>query len=221
MDLPIFHNPHLFEQAMTHSTYLKDHPELSQDNERLEFLGDALLNFLVGELLYQQYPALDEGELTRQRAALVQKKQLAQFGQQLGLAEYLRLGKNLERDGGRLLASLLSNTFEALIASYYLDSGLEAVREFVETLFLPVARCNTQQLSNLDPKSQFQQWVQAKLNSQPPTYRVIETQGPAHAKQFTVEVLVGEEVYGVGTEASKQAAGRQAAQAALKKVGLL
>lgn len=219
-DLPQFQNSQLLLQALTHRSYINEHPEAGEDNERLEFLGDATLGFVVGALLYRQYPKLLEGELSRRRSRLVDQPQLAKFAVALDLGSQMRIGRGAERDGGRQNPSLLSSTFEAIVGAYFLDSGYEAVQQYVEELFRAAIELNGDGRSTIDPKSRFQQWALANLGHQNPVYEVIEESGPAHKKRFTVAVKVGETVYGVGTDRSIAEAGKRAAEEALRRLGL-
>ena len=129
--LPSFHNPLLFDLALTHRSYANENPTVSSDNERLEFLGDAVLGFVIAEMLYTTYPDLQEGQLTHLRSRLVDERQLGKLGKDLGLGELMRLGKGTAKDGGRDNPSLLNDTFEATLGAYFLDSGIEAVREYI------------------------------------------------------------------------------------------
>jgi ribonuclease-3 len=218
--LPRFSNASLLRRALTHRSYFNEHPEEKEDNERLEFLGDALLGFLVGELLYRRYPKLSEGQLTSVRSALVQEKQLVKFATELGIGNELLLGKGTILDGGRQNPSLLSDAFEAIICAYYLDSGIDKVREFLEPLFTPVADSIVFAQSALNSKSMFQEWALAKYGEMP-QYCMIKESGPDHAKVYTAQVRLKGKVYGTGMGRSKQAAEKSAAQNALKKVRLL
>jgi ribonuclease-3 len=215
--LPTFHNPQLWETACTHRSYFNEHPEVEADNERLEFLGDAVLGFLVGQLLYQQYPQMREGELSRLRSRLVNNEhQLAQFALSLNLDQHLRLGKGAEKEGTRQNPEVLSDTLEAVIGAYFLDSGIEAVQAFIEPLFSAIAQEVTA-TSELDQnyKGQLQEWALAYFGLIPRYFLRQET-GADHAKEFTVEVQIGNQVYGVGVGESKKAAEKRAAQAALQ-----
>ena len=214
---PVFRDASLQLRALTHRSYLNEHPETIDDNERLEFLGDAVLDFLAGAVLYNKFPEMNEGRLTRLRAALVNTEQLAAFASAMALGERLRLGKGEDDSGGRQRATLLCAGFEATVGAYYLDSGLDAVRGFVEPLF---DRAASQILANemdVDPKSHFQEWAQAE-RGHTPRYVQIERSGPDHSRVYTVEVLVGDESFGTGTGSSKQLAAQAAARAALEKV---
>ncbi len=222
----------MLQDALTHRSYLYENPkEVSQDNELLEFLGDAVLNFLSGEYLYEKYKEeKDEGDLTRLRSALVEDKQLAKFAEQLELGKWMRLGKGAIADGAKNNLSVLSNTFEAIIGAYFLDSQMDAVRDFVRSLFDSVieeiiavspqiddSQTNTPQIA-IDIKNQLQQWVQQNQGAIVPQYRVIKEEGPPQNKIFTVQVSINGKVYAEGTGYSKKEAEKQAAGNALKKI---
>ena len=213
-----FDNPWLLRRALTHRSYVNEHPEALEDNERLEFLGDAVLDFLVGAWLYNHFPEMSEGQLTRLRAALVGNEQLASFALQINLGEYMLLGKGEEDGGGRNRPALLGCTFEALIGALFIDQSLEAVQGFVE----PFLEEETQNILNgngdQDVKSLLQEWSQSQgLGA--PTYRTVGAFGPDHDKIFEVEVIIGGEVAGRGEGHSKQAAAKNAARAALDSIG--
>lgn len=226
MALPPIQNPALYQQALTHRSYAYEHPDEGQHNERLEFLGDAVLGFVVGKLLYQKYPDLSEAQLTRLRAALVDETQLAKFAQKIGLGAQMRLGKGAEKDGGRQKPSLLSDTFEAAIGAYFLESGIEAAQAYIETLFLPVAaekiaqaQTHSRSPSLVDPKNQLQQWALEKFGEHP-RYFIIAESGPDHEKIFTAEVRIQNRVYGIGRDRRKQEAEKRAAEAVLQDLKL-
>lgn len=215
----------LLYRALTHRSYVFENPTQTQgDNEQLEFLGDSVLEFLAGDYLYKQYPGRSEGELTKRRSNLVDNIQLAKFATELNLGRWIRLGKGEELQGGRTRQSLLSDTFEAVIGAYYLDSGIEAVRELVEPLFNSVVKDSVSQdatSKNLgDPKGRFQNWAQTNYQ-QIPEYVVTNEFGEDHAKVFTVEVRVNRTVYGESTGNRKKDAEKQAATDALRELGLL
>ncbi len=222
VDLPVFRNQSLFEQAMTHRSYAHEHPKLSLHNERLEFLGDAVLNFLSGEFLYRQFPSRPEGDLTAMRAALVDEKQLAVFAEWLELGQHLRLGNGAERDGGRQNPNLLSSAFEAMIGAYFLDaeSDVAAVRHYMEPLFAAVVHQLVITASTVNYKSRFQEWALAQL-AEIPRYAITAQSGPAHAKAFTAVVTVRGQLYGQGQGRRKQDAEKAAARAALEQLGLI
>ncbi len=206
---------HLLRRALTHRSYLNENSDIgAEDNERLEFLGDAVLDFVVGAYLYQRFPEMDEGELTALRAALVRTKTLAQFARQLDLGSYLRLGFGEAESGGRERTATLCATFEAVIGAIYLDQGLEAVVPLVERLIAPALEHIMAESLHIDAKSEFQVWAQGNFNITP-RYWVVDEEGPDHAKVFTVEVRLEQQVWGSGRGRSKQAAAQVAAAEAL------
>jgi ribonuclease-3 len=217
MPLPAFRDPSLLNRALTHRSYLNEHPEELEDNERLEFLGDAVLDFVTGAFLYHRYPEMAEGQLTKLRAALVRTEQLAAFAATHDLGPLLRLGRG-EEPGGRQRPAMLCAAFEAVIGAYYVESGIEAVRQFIEPLFATAVDDIRRREGDSDPKSLLQEWAQAELG-RTPQYVTAAASGPDHNKEFTVEVHIGGEVYGVGTGRNKQAAAQAAAEAALRKAG--
>ncbi|NEU80493.1 MULTISPECIES: ribonuclease III [unclassified Nostoc] len=225
--LLIFHNEKLLRQALTHRSYVHENPGEGEHNERLEFLGDALLNFLSGEYLYSCHPEMGEDELTRRRSALVDEKQLAKFAEEVGLDFRMRLGKGAIRDGGYQNPNLLSSTFEAVLGAYYLDndSNIEAVRAIIEPLFDSVdPKHIVVSRSNVDSKNRFQEWVQRNVTPTPPKYFTEQIGGPSHAPEFIAKVLVDEKIYGEGKGRNKKEAEKAAAEDALtklKKQGLL
>lgn len=212
-------DPGLLARALTHRSYANEHVEALEDNERLEFLGDAVLDFLVGAWLYERFPEMREGELTRLRSALVRTEQLAEFARQINLGAAMRLGRGEDESGGRHRPALLCGTFEALIGAIYLSDGIPAVQTFIE----PMLEVATQQILSArkeqDPKSLLQEWIQAR-GLEHPIYRTVAANGPDHAKVFEVEVIINGEVLGRGDGHSKQAATKAAARAALKALGL-
>jgi ribonuclease-3 len=217
MSLPPFKNRSLLLRALTHRSYLNEHTGAGEDNERLEFLGDAVMDFLSAAFLYHRYPEMKEGGLTRMRAALVKTEHLASLAEAVSLGSQLRLGKGEEESGGRQRASLLCDAFEAMIGAYFLDAGLKAVQDYVEPLFAAAADHILRGEKDVDAKSQFQEWAQATLGKTP-RYRFVSESGPDHQREYAAEVLVGDEVYGMGTGRSKSNATQAAAQAALQRV---
>ncbi len=212
-----FNRPSLLTRALTHRSYVNEHPEVNEDNERLEFLGDAVLDFIVGAWVFNRFPEMAEGDLTKVRSALVRNERLAGFARQFDLGRALRLGRGEMGSGGRNREGLLGSTFEAVIGALYLDAGLAAVEAWMNPV-LESAR-QTVLLEIQDPKSQFQEWTQSeKIGT--PVYRVSGTSGPDHAKMFEMDVLVGETVRGHGSGPSKQAAERAAAADALSRMGI-
>jgi len=219
--LPTFRDPSLLERALTHRSYLNEHLELAlDDNERLEFLGDAVLDFVAGASLYNRFPEMREGRLTSLRAALVKTDALAALALRIGLDEHLRLGKGEAESGGRGRISLLADAFEAVLGALYLDQGLGAVREFLESLLPEEVERILAEESDRDAKSMLQEWSQAEYGITP-RYRTVSEEGPDHAKSFTVEVRVGDRVVGRGEGLSKQAAAQAAASDALKRSNVI
>jgi len=190
-----------------------------EDNERLEFLGDAVLDFLVGAWLYNHFPEMAEGELTRMRSALVRTEQLAEFARDINLGAAMRLGRGEQEGGGRERTALLCGTFEALVGAIFLNAGIGAVQSFIEPHLRSAAGEIVSTHRDRDPKSLFQEWIQAQ-GLGPPIYRIISTSGPEHEKMFEVEVIVNGASYGVGQGFSKQAAAKAAAHYALVRLGV-
>lgn len=214
-----FNNLHLLVRALTHRSYVNENPNAIEDNERLEFLGDAVLDFVVGAWVYNHFPEMQEGDLTRMRSALVRTDTLAEFARRLKLGPALRLGRGELVSGGRHRDNLLCATFEAVIGALYLDAGIPSVETFVEPLLAEVSSKVISQEEIYDPKSTLQEWAQSnKLGT--PRYTTVDSSGPDHAKVFTVEVYVNDDVFGRGEGSSKQAAAQAAAQAALETLGI-
>jgi ribonuclease-3 len=205
----------LLLRALTHRSYLNENPDfILGDNERLEFLGDAVLDFLTAEYLYHRFPEMREGGLTSLRAALVRTESLANLAHKIDLGRCLYLGHGEEAGGGRRRLAVLCGAFEALVGALYLDQGLAAVEAFVKPLFDPEIEHILADDLDKDPKSLLQELSQAELEITP-SYRTISESGPDHAKEFVVEAVIGRQVYGRGVGRSKQAAARVAAQHAL------
>jgi ribonuclease-3 len=210
----------LLSRALTHRSYINEHPDALEDNERLEFLGDAVLDFLVGAWLYNRFPEMAEGDLTRMRSALVRTDQLAEFARRIDLGIALRLGRGELGGGGRDRQVVLCAGFEALIGALYLNSGISAVQAFIEPIIRQAVDEILSSNKDLDSKSLLQEWLQSQGHG-PPEYRTVAANGPDHARIFEVEVLVNGEVIGRGSGHSKQAAAKEAASAALAKTRLL
>lgn len=219
LGLPISHTS-LIARALTHRSYCNEHPsEVLEDNERLEFLGDAVLDFMVGAWLYHRFPEMREGELTRLRSALVRTEQLAEFANRLEFGPAMRLGRGEGVSGGRQRQALLCATFEAVVGAVYLDRGLEGVSEFIEPLLLSAVNRILLNNGDLDPKSVLQEHIQS-LGYPPPTYQTVSSTGPEHQKTFEVEVLVDGKPLARGLGMSKQAAAKAAARSALEQIDL-
>jgi ribonuclease-3 len=212
-----FADPALLQRALTHRSYINEHPSAVEDNERLEFLGDACLDMTSAAWLYQRFPELDEGELTRLRSSLVRTEQLAEFARELHLGEVVLLGKGEAASGGRARVALLCDVFEAFVGAIYLDGGQEAVARFMETRFDRAVTRAMEDGSLIDPRSRLQIWAQAELNATP-RYTTVESHGPDHAREFVVEVEVGEALRNRGLGRSKQEAAQDAAARALRDI---
>ncbi len=208
----------LLIEALTHRSYINEQGAVpTRNNERLEFLGDAVLDFVVTHALFRRYPDMPEGELTQLRQALVRTEALAEMALACNLGEYLRMSRGEEKTGGRLRQNMLADTFEAVAGALYLDQGTEAVENFVIPLFLPRLERILAENLHKNARSMLQEWSQAEYGVAP-SYRVIEATGPDHEKDFTVEVLLADQVIGVGNGSSKHAAIQAAARVALKRV---
>ena len=207
----------LLGTALTHRSYLNEHPKITQDNERLEYLGDAVLDLIVADYLYTQFADMNEGEMTALRAALVRADSLANFAKELGVDKALRLGFGEAENGGRSRVPTLCAAFESVVGALYFDIGFAKTKEFVERIIAPALIHIREHSLHKDPRSEFQMWAQAKFNSTP-QYQVTHVSGPDHAKEFTVQVMVGEKIWGEGGGRSKQLAAHAAAQKAMDTI---
>jgi ribonuclease-3 len=213
-----FHQESLLEQAFVHSSYLNENPEFTRSsNERLEFLGDAILDFIVAEKLYEEFPKLPEGKLTEIRASLVCRDTLAELASSLKLGDWLLFGQGEEANGGRTKVSNLANAMEALVGALYLDQGLAKAKKFVLRQLKPELEKIKAGKIITNYKALVQELVQGQ-NRPTPVYRLVEATGPDHSKQFTTEILVEGEALGRGTGKSKKAAESQAARTAWEKL---
>ena len=205
----------LVDMALVHRSYVHEQWERPlQSNERLEFLGDSVLNFLTARFLYDAFPSKGEGELTALRAALVRTSTLARFARGLDLGAALKLGKGEEQSGGREREPLLADAFEAVLAAIFLDGGAEAADRFLRPLLENETTTIIEHGLILDEKSRLQERVQSERNLTP-RYKTVRAEGPDHERRFTIEVWAGGERLGVGEGTSKQAAAQAAARAAL------
>jgi len=210
-----FNDPGLLTRALTHSTFRVEHPgQGRQDNETLEFLGDAVLDLVIGALLINRYPTLAEGDLTKLRSALVQEQHLALVANDLRLGDFLLLGRGEDRSGGRQKPSLLASTYEAVIGAIFLDSDYPTVQALVERHFNNYLADARHSLETKDAKSALQELTQERLNAAP-TYVLDNEEGPDHAKTFTVSVHLLGQVVGSAAARNKKAAEQKAAAAAL------
>lgn len=213
-----FNNLELLAEALTHRSYINENKGAKNHNERLEFLGDAVLELAVTHFLFLKYPTKPEGELTAFRASLVNTYSLADTAEALGLNDMLLLSKGESRDTGRARQIILANAFEALLGAIYLDQGYEAAEAFIAKNLYPKIESVIETRAWQDAKSRFQEVAQEK-RSVTPTYKTLREEGPDHNKQFTVGVHLGNEKIAEGMGASKQEAEQSAAQAALDKTG--
>jgi len=213
----VFKDEELLLEAFTHSSYANDHRDKNVKNlERLEFLGDAVIELSVSRYLYLQYPDLPEGNLTRMRAALVRAESLAELTKEADLARFIRLGKGEEQMNGRNRTSLLCDVFEAFVGALYLDQGIERVIELLEQIMFP--KIVTDGFSHgMDYKTTLQEHIQ-KNGVVQISYQVIDTNGPDHDRAFVVEVLIEGDRHGVGRGRSKKLAEQHAAQNALARL---
>ncbi len=214
-----FKNVNLLKQAFVHRSYLNENPafELGH-NERLEFLGDAVLELVVTEYLYNNYPDLAEGEMTNLRAALVNSQMLSQVSDRLGFNNFLYLSKGETKEIGRGRHYILANTFEAFIGAFYLDRDYKAVENFICDNLIPELKDIIEKKLWRDHKSLFQEAAQERVGITP-TYEVLSENGPDHAKNFTVGVYLGEELTAQGEGSSKNEAQQKAAEKALQIKG--
>ena len=212
-----FKDEKLLKQAFTHSSYVNEHRRKPyEDNERLEFLGDAVLELTVSQFLFKKYPMMSEGELTKLRAAIVCEPSLVKFSIELNFGELILLGKGEEMTGGRERPALLADVFEAFIGAVYLDQGLETVISILEKVVYP--KINVGAFSHvMDYKSQLQELVQ-RGSAGMIEYSILEESGPAHNRQFISRVSLNDDELGVGKGRSKKEAEQQAAQKALEKL---
>lgn len=212
-----FTNKSLLKQAFTHSSYVNEQRKKNhEDNERLEFLGDAVLELTISHFLYVNFPTMEEGEMTKLRAAIVCEPSLVTFAQELGFGEFMRLGKGEELTGGRNRPALLADAFEAFIGAIYLDQGLETVVSFLEKTVFPKI-LEGAFFHVMDYKSQLQEFVQ-RDGLGPVEYEILEEKGPAHNREFITQVKLNGEAYGIGIGKSKKESEQQAARIALTKL---
>ncbi len=219
LKLPFADDLRLLTRALTHRSYVNEHQDVPADNERLEFLGDAVLDFLVGSWVYNHYPEMAEGELTKMRSALVRTESLAEYSRQLNIGPAMRLGRGELQGGGRDRDALLCATFEAIVGALYQHKGLEEARKFVMPRLEPMAARILMQLHLLDPKSRLQEWTQSQ-GLGIPKYVIATADGPEHAKIFEMEAHIGGRCFGKGSGPSKHIAQGAAAQSALDEIEL-
>lgn len=205
----------LLQRALIHSSFAFEQSQSGKDNEKLEFLGDAVLDLVIGHILLHKYKKMREGELTKLRSSLVNEQHLAKMARLLSLGDYLELGKGENASNGRNKSSILSCGFEAVIGAIFEDGGYTTVARLVEELFLPALEEKKEELLISDSKSRLQEVLQEKHNKAP-SYKLIKEEGPSHQKSFTVSVFFQEKVLGTGQAGSKKEAEQRAASAALR-----
>lgn len=213
----IFEDKTLFDQALTHRSWVNEHKGIRQSNERLEFLGDAVLEFVVSRELFKLFPEKEEGYLTALRANIVNTVSLAKVAEDLKLGEGIFLSKGEEEGGGRQNSSLLADTVEAIIGAIFIDQGISKAEDFIQQYLLNNLEKRTQEPLK-DPKSQLQEFVQSR-SLPTPKYKVVKEYGPDHDKKFVIEVLVGDSSWGRGEGKSKALAEQEAAGQALAQKG--
>ncbi len=206
----------LLQKALIHSSFAFEQPQVCKNNETLEFLGDAVLDLVVGFILFRRYPEMQEGELTKLRAALVNETHLAKMARDIELGRFLCLGKGEDSSNGRNKSSILSCAYEAVVGAIFEDGGYEIATEFIEKFFLPAITGKKEELLIADAKSRLQELLQDKHN-EAPHYHLDGEEGPSHQKKFTVSVVFQGEVLGTGTAGSKKEAEQKAAAEALGK----
>lgn len=209
----------LLQIALIHSSYAFEQSKDCKNNETLEFLGDAVLDLIVGHLLFSKYPEMNEGGLTKFRSALVNESHLASVAREIDLGVYLSLGKGEEASNGREKPSIVSSAFEAVIGAVFEDSGYETAAKLVEDLFGKSIKEKKDQMIVGDAKSRLQELIQEKYN-EAPVYTIVSEEGPPHQRVFTAAVLFNEKVLGKGSAASKKEAEQRAAATALKNTSL-
>jgi ribonuclease-3 len=210
-----FSDATLLQKALVHSSFGFEQLVDGQNNETMEFIGDAVLDLAVSDMLFHMYPGIREGELTKMRAGLVKEATLARMAKGIKLDNFIMLGKGEEYAHGRKKASILSSAFEALVGAMYLDKGYDNARQFISSHFAPMLPEKKEKMLVDDAKSHLQEKLQEQFN-QAPIYHLDEEEGPDHAKKFTVSVRFKKEILGVGTGSSKKVAQQQAAEAALE-----
>jgi ribonuclease III len=213
-----FRDSSLMDCALTHRSFANENPDfLKQDNERLEFLGDAVLTLCISDMLMKRYPEASEGELSKMRSSIVNERPLARLARELRIGDYLLLGRGEDLSGGRLKSSLLANTLEAIIAAVYCDTGFEGAYAFIELRFLPLLEAGTSKSHYQDYKTALQELTQNRFRVIP-RYSIIREFGPDHDKLFQVGLAVGDIVSTAGLGRNKKEAEQRAARKALEAI---
>ncbi|MFB3895454.1 MAG: ribonuclease III [bacterium] len=213
-----FRDGETINQALTHTSYVnEEHPGITQDNERLEFLGDAVINFVVSDYIYHLQPELDEGKLAKLKAVVVSETVLARQAKLIKLGEFLRLGKGELRSGGASRSSILGDALEAVVGALYLDGGIETARQFVLSLLRETMKAVLLDAYTKDYKSLLQELAQSECGTTP-KYEVVRQSGPDHDKVFVVKVMINNTDYGMGKGKSKKEAEQKAARMGFRKL---
>lgn len=215
MNIPEFTSEELKQLAFTHRSYLNENKDVNESNERMEFLGDSILSFVVSSHIYKQYPNLKEGELTSLRSVLTNTQTLYMVSERLGLGVMLKMSKGEEEGGGRTNKTILANTYEAVVGGLFLDGGIEKAREFITATILDNQNEFVGSQGLKDPKSLLQEFMQEKFKVSP-DYRIVDEQGPDHDKKYTSAVFLNGEIVSQGIGRSKQEAEKDAAGKALE-----
>ena len=211
-----FQNPELLEIALTHRSYLNEHQGAKiQNNERQEYLGDAVLELIISDYIFRKYPDKAEGELTSIRSAVVRTESLAEESRKLGIGEHLQMSKGEKDSGGKDKDYLLANAYEAVLGAIYLDSGMESCIQFVTRTLVPKIDNIVENNLFIDPKTQAQEIIQSRYKTTP-TYEIVKEEGPDHDKKFTVALLINKKEKAQGQGTSKQKAEESAALAAIE-----
>lgn len=210
----------LLQKALIHASFAFEHSFPGQNNETLEFLGDAVLDLVIGHTLFRRFPAMREGDLTKLRAALVNETHLATMARDVELGRFLSLGKGEDSSNGRKKSSILACAYEAVVGAIFEDGGYETVKEFILRFFVPAFEAKREELLIADAKSRLQELLQEQFN-EAPSYRLDMEEGPSHQKLFTVSVIFRESVLGTGSASSKKESEQRAAASALADYDLL
>jgi ribonuclease-3 len=214
VNIPTFKNKGLFDQVFVHRSYINEAEAGLESNERLEFLGDSILSFVVSSHIFNKHQDLKEGQLTSIRSVLTNTETLYEISSDLDLGKYLKLSRGEESSGGRKNKTILANTLEALIGGVYIDQGLAAAQKFIQENIISRAEKIIESQGLKDPKSSLQEKLQEEKKI-PPIYKIIREEGPDHSKQYTVGVYLADKLLAEGTGSSKQEAEKSAARAAL------
>lgn len=217
MNIPEFKDKKLYDRVFTHRSFLNESTDVTESNERLEFLGDSILSFIISSYIFEHYPHLKEGELTALRSVLTNTQTLYKFAESLDLGQYLKLSRGEESTGGRTNKTILANTFEALLGGIYMDQGIDAATKFVNSVIITQIDEVVNDQGLKDPKSMLQEKTQ-EVHKMSPQYKIVREEGPDHAKIYTTGVFLNNRLLAEGTGHSKQESEKNAAEQALKNL---